>query len=86
MSLSPYRTPASSTTAEAPRSEPSLDVELLPVLAVVWLVSLARVVFALLGHEVFGADATLAALSVVGVPALGWNALWSLARRPRTGA
>ena len=84
MSPSPYRiSESSTTTAAAPRDEASLDVELLPVLGIVWLASVARVVFAFIGHETFGADATLAMLAVVGLPLLALNALCSVVRHTR---
>ena len=44
------------------------DRDLLPVLALFWLVSVVRVVGALVRHETFGAEATLALVAAVVVP------------------
>lgn len=50
--------------------------DLYSIAALFWLVSLTRVVIALVQHEVFGVEASLACIFVVGVP-------WALA--PRLG-
>ena len=42
-------------------------------LAIFWLISLGRVVGAIIGHEVFGAEATLALMATVGVPVAWWT-------------
>jgi hypothetical protein len=44
------------------------DTNLLAVLVVFWVASIARVVSALVRHEIFGAEATLALMAVVAVP------------------
>jgi hypothetical protein len=46
----------------------SVDVDLLVVAALFWSVSLVRVVGALLRHETFGAEATLALMAVIFTP------------------
>jgi hypothetical protein len=38
-----------------------------PVFAIVWVASLARVVGAIYGHEIFGAEATLALMTLVAL-------------------
>jgi hypothetical protein len=38
-----------------------------PVFAIVWLASLARVVGAIHGHEIFGAEATLALMTLAAL-------------------
>jgi hypothetical protein len=51
------------------------DGGLLIVLGLFWLVSVIRCVGGLLRHEVFGAEATLALMAIVGLP-------WLVAGRP----
>jgi Flp pilus assembly protein TadB len=46
----------------------------LAAFAVLWLVSLARVAGALVHHEVFGGESTLALLALAGLPWLLWRA------------
>jgi hypothetical protein len=53
------------------------DRDLLPVLALFWLVSVVRVVGALVRRETFGVEATLAMMAVVVVPCVVY-----LGRRP----
>ena len=56
------------------RGEP----ELLVVLALFWVVSLVRVVGAIVRHEGFGAEATLALMAVLAIP---WLTLGRYAER-----
>jgi hypothetical protein len=53
-----------------------------PVLVLVWIASLARVVGAVYEHEVVGAEATLALMTLV---ALSWYAYAARAGRGSTG-
>jgi hypothetical protein len=55
-----------------------LDADMLPALALLWVVSLIRVAGGLLRHEAFGTEATLALMAVLVLP---WLAF---ARAPRT--
>lgn len=44
------------------------DRDLLPAMALFWAISAVRVVGALLRHEVFGTEATLALMALVAIP------------------
>lgn len=61
--------------------------DLFPVLAVVWLSSIARVAVAVVCHETFETEATLALLSIVVLPLmLAPPVVWSFRRRPGADA
>jgi len=64
---------------EHPRTSGSA-ADLWPVVALLWVSSIARVVLGFATHEVFGAEGTLALACVVLVP---WF-LWSEARSSRS--
>jgi len=67
--MSPYRTPAA-TTPETPETADHgcPDGDLVPVLLVFWLGSVARAAFGIARQETFGGEATLAAVAVLLVP------------------
>jgi hypothetical protein len=69
-SASAYRSPPERPAPEA-SEEPDRE-RLHPVFVLVWVASLVRVVGALVRHEVFGTEATLALMTLVGV---SWYAL-----------
>lgn len=52
-----------------------------PVFAIVWLASLARVAGAIHGHEIFGAEATLALMTLVALTCWTGAALTATMRR-----
>jgi hypothetical protein len=60
--------------ADRPQREFADDPVLLVALALFWVVSLVRVVAALVHREAFDGEATLALMAVVGLP-------WVLTRR-----
>ena len=68
--MSPYRKlpEVERTPAEPAEDERYPDSDLWPVFIVFWLASVVCVVVALLRHETFGTEATLAALAIVLVP------------------
>lgn len=78
--MSPYRTP--------PRDEPGNvggeacpDADLMPVFAVFWLGSIARVVLGISRHDRSDSEGALAAIAVVLVPWLARDAIaWTLDR------
>jgi hypothetical protein len=76
MSPSPYRSINVSETREPRARERRCDSDLWPAFTLFWMISAARVVEGVLRHEVFGAEATLALMSVVGLP-------WLFFRRSR---
>jgi hypothetical protein len=78
MTSSLYRRPASARLAR--HRGRRADRDLLPAAALLWAVSLIRTVAALLWHEKFGAEATLALMAVVGLPWLFFGAM----RREKT--
>jgi hypothetical protein len=57
------------------------DGSVLAVFAIFWAVSLARVIAAVVRHEVFGGEETLALMAVVAVP---WLVLAGGARSQRS--
>jgi hypothetical protein len=61
------------------------DGPLRVALSLFWVVSAVRVVGAIAGHETFGAEATLAAMAVVGIPWAGWRSLRERPRADRRG-
>jgi hypothetical protein len=85
MFLSPYRVPAEE--ADEPVCERDAgcpDGDLLPMLAILWIASIARVALSILRKETFGVEATLAFFVVLLVPfALRDAFLWSLQRLRR---
>jgi hypothetical protein len=63
-------------TSRRPAEEPPrLDgpADLWPVLALVWVASVARVVLGFAAHEVVGAEGTLALACLVLLPWFLWN-------------
>lgn len=84
--MSPYRTPierVDATREVVARDCP--DRDLLPVLLLFWMASVARVAFAVAHHETFGGEATLATLAVVLVPFMMREAgAWWLGRLEAT--
>ena len=66
MNLSPYRRPHGGRSKRCAEC----DRELIPVLVVFWIASVARFLYAMLSGEAFGVEATLATLSAALVPAL----------------
>jgi Flp pilus assembly protein TadB len=67
----PYRAACQAEPAAVPADDSEGPVR--AALLIFWTVSLVRVVGAVLGHEVFGAEATLAAIVAVGVPLVAWR-------------
>jgi hypothetical protein len=66
---SPYRTHATTdSTADDHDGDWVPDADLIPVLTVVWLASVARVVAGVALGETMGAETTMALLTVVFVP------------------
>jgi hypothetical protein len=64
----PYRSP---THGESTREAPArADRELRLVIGIFWVISVVQVAGALLRHEVFGAETTLALMAVLGLPCL----------------
>lgn len=63
--LSDYRSVA---RRDLPLSMGVGDSDLIPVAVVLWLVTIVRVVLAVLHHEVFGAEATFALICAVVLP------------------
>jgi len=77
------RTPYRSRIAEPARpgtASPKRDHDLLAMGSILWLVAAGRVVVALLHHETFRADATLALIITALIP---WLALSPMAQRWR---
>ena len=67
MQSSPYRLRAQTDASRgAARCRANLDV--LAAAVLLWTVSFARVVGAVLRHEIFGSDATLALMAIVAIP------------------
>ena len=69
---------ATAPQLEATASERA-DAELLPIAGLLFAASLARVAHAVLCHERFDIEPTVALLLVLGLP---WLAVRSLAKRP----
>jgi hypothetical protein len=65
--------PTRPEVARAARAEGPL----IAMLLVFWIVSVVRVAGAILSHEAFGAEATLALMAAVGIPWAGWRAFRS---------
>ena len=81
--MSPYRIPAEPDRARATGDEEERcpDGDLLPVFLVLWLGSIVRVVIALMRHEHFGTETSLAVLAVAYVPFLTRDGLrWAMRR------
>jgi hypothetical protein len=83
------RTRSVATLAELPEAAPSVggygadagsSLELLPVAGLLFVASLARVLFAFWKHEHFGTEATLASVCVLALP---WLASRGLVERYR---
>jgi len=80
-----YRTPsAPPPPPPADSADGGYEEGLHPVLAIVWLASLARVVGALWLHETLGAEATLALMTLVAGAWYAYAAL-NLGARQRAG-
>lgn len=74
--------PSPSTARENAESYP--DDDLVPIFAILWFASVARVVAATIRHETFGTDLTLALLAVLFLPVLLFEPLrWLLRLRRR---
>jgi hypothetical protein len=82
---SPYRTRAAapSEMEPSPADAPASDRELWPVLVAVWVASAIRVAGAIGMHQVFGAEATLALLTLLAVPAVVGHPLRACLERRR---
>ena len=63
-----------------------LDADLLPVFGIAWIASVVRVAGAVVLHETFGAEQTLALFCVLLLPWSLLEPLGALARRRRYGA
>lgn len=84
MRSSPYRAPERSPAKAPPsRSLDDGDIPLLPIFAIVWMGCLARVVFGVARHEVFGTEPTLAFLAVLFLPWIARDGLRRLVSRKR---
>jgi hypothetical protein len=81
MQRSPYRTPAEPDELSDDGARDHADGELLPVFALVWAVSVIRVVGAFCIGETMGAEPTIATLVVVLLPSMVWRPVLSLSRR-----
>ncbi len=79
MDASPYRNTERATDEHA-STESRSDRELLPFLALFWIMSVARVVAAFVRHETFGAEATLAFLAVLLLPLLAKESFTAVRR------
>ncbi len=84
--MSPYRAPSKLTT-EPTGNDAYPDADLVPVFAIVWAVSTARVWIALSGHEGASTETTAAFVCVVGSPFLfrDWAIEWWRRRFERSG-
>ena len=81
MSTTPYRSFQHATHASEPVCA---DCELIPVFAIFWMVSLLRTALGLATGEVFGAEATIAAMITFILPIISFETIRSaLARRRR---
>jgi hypothetical protein len=69
--------------ATSPKPSPFESVDLMAMMLVFWAVSLVRVVLAVLRHEKFGGEATLAIITVLVIPGLIGPDVWKLLRRRR---
>ena len=74
MGSSPYRVAAEHRDKDG-STEPAPDRELIPVFAILWITSVARVVLGLVQHEAFGQESTLAIFAVLLLPVLVKDAL-----------
>ena len=66
--FAPLSPPRSNPPVAPERTKRWGERELLVGLALFWVVSLIRVVGGVVRHEVFGAEATLALMAVLGLP------------------
>ena len=67
MNRLPYRVPATCESSDR-KAERSPDIDLIVAAGLLLTASLARVVGAFLHHETFGPEATLALMTVAGLP------------------
>lgn len=67
MKALPYRSPMRRAIASE-RVRRRAEADLLPAVAIFWVLSLVRVVGAFARHETFGAEATLALMAVLCIP------------------
>jgi hypothetical protein len=67
-----YRLPVPAKQQRRAMARRTVDGTALAALAVLWIVSLLRVIGAIGRHEVFGAESTLALLCLVAAPWLAW--------------
>jgi hypothetical protein len=74
----PYRVAGRDSTIES--APTGYDGPLRVALLIFWVVSAVRVVGAIAGHETFGAEGTLAAMAVLGIPWAAWRARRERAR------
>jgi hypothetical protein len=66
---SAYRTPADVSSGDHAR-DAERPMELLPMFALLWLASFARVLAAVASHETFDSEPTLALLAILLLPVL----------------
>lgn len=70
MTGSPYRTPAAPSEPRPERRDPPTDVDLVPILLLLWVTGVARLVSALIYDEPMRFEPTLALVVAAGVPCL----------------
>ena len=84
MRPSPYRV-AAERFEEDRSTEPVHDADLIPVFAILWIGSIARVALALVRRDTFGPEPTMALFTVLLLPVLGKDALcWLMGRGKRS--
>lgn len=71
--LIPLSRPRPESRADTLADGGSSDYQLLPIAALLFAFSLARVAYAVVRHEPFGLEATVALGCVVGLPSLAWR-------------
>jgi hypothetical protein len=79
-----WTSPAPSTSSIREDADVCPDGDLVPMYAIVWIASVARLVVAAISHETFGIEGTLALLAALLLPALFFESLrWLLRLRRR---
>ena len=81
MRPSPLRTPSVLREAiirpqSVHRQRPKIDRDILPVFVALWVASAIRLAIALMHHETFGTELTLAFITVVLVPVLLFSSVF----------